>query len=263
MQGNSSVGDSLFFRPVHAAGEWPSPVGLTLGLLSVVVGQIVVIAYHFVRFFYTHPITIQKEVRKPYEFWEGVRTHLAQPEGFFVLGSYLVGTWMFNLMPQSYYDMSGSVNLYHVLLQLLIQDAIQTLMHIGEHKISARLYQLSHKPHHKWLNPRLFDAFNGSLADTFFMILVPLFITANLVHCNVWSYMAFGATYATYLTLIHSEFPQPWDPIFRILGVGTPSDHHVHHRYFTSNYGHLFTYWDRILGTYKSPLDCDKFNKDI
>ena len=33
-------------------------------------------------------------------------------------------------------------------------------------------YRKSHKPHHRFTNPKLFDAFNGSPADTFCMILV-------------------------------------------------------------------------------------------
>ncbi len=112
---------------------------------------------------------------------------------------------------------------------------------------------MTHKPHHRFVNPRLFDAFNGSIGDTVCMILIPLYITANLVHCNVWSYMAFGTIYANYLTLIHSEYYNPWDSLFAYLGIGTAADHHVHHRFFFYNYGHLFTYWDRLFGTYQMP----------
>ena len=124
-----------------------------------------------------------------------------------------------------------------------------------------RFYRKSHKPHHRFTNPKLFDAFNGSTADTVCMILVPLIATANLVHTNVWSYMAFGALYANWLCLIHSECPHPWDRAFNAIGFGTAADHHVHHTLFTSNYGHLFTYFDRLLGTYKSPSEVSKFNK--
>ncbi len=137
------------------------------------------------------------------------------------------------------------------------QDALQTLMHMFEHwttKIWPAFYRATHKPHHVFINPRLFDAFNGSLGDTFFMILCPLFITANLVHCNVWTYMAFGTIFANYLTLIHSEYVNPWDRAFQMLGIGTAGDHHVHHAKFVYNYGHLFTYWDRLLGTYLPPI---------
>jgi hypothetical protein len=102
--------------------SWPSPVGLCLGILSVAVGQVVVLTFHYLRvkfkFFGCRPV--QGEAVK-YQFWEGVATHLKQPEGFFVLASYLSLTWMFNLMPSSYYSFEGGINWIHVLQQLLLQ----------------------------------------------------------------------------------------------------------------------------------------------
>lgn len=41
--------------------------------------------------------------------------------------------------------------------------------------------------------------------------------------------------------------------------MGTPADHHVHHRLFVYNYGHIFMYWDRLLGTYRAPEDVRQF----
>eukprot|EP00945_MAST-04E_sp_MAST-4E-sp1_P003660 g3660.t1 len=200
------------------------------------------------------------QLNKP--FFEGMLEHLSQPEGFVLLGSYLSGTWMFNLMPASYYSFEGGVSPLHVLSQLLLVDFCQTIMHFAEHKLSS-LYKQSHKPHHVFKAPVLFDAFNGSFFDTLFMILIPLFLTANLVHCNVWSYMAFGTIYGNYLCLIHSEYSHPWDPVFRMLGIGTAGDHHVHHKLFRYNYGHLFMYWDRMLGTYRSPKEVTSFNAKL
>merc|ERR1712178_307723 len=109
-------------------------------------------------------------------------------------------------------------------------------------------------------NPKLFDAFNGSVTDTFCMILVPLFITKEVVHCNVWSYMAFGSLYANWLCLIHSEYEHPWDVVFRKLGLGTAADHHVHHKMFVKNYGHLFMYCDWLCGTYRDAGAMDVFS---
>merc|ERR1712146_600465 len=146
--------------------------------------------------------------------FEGLKTHLAQPEGFIMLGSYLTGTWMFGLMPASYYSFDGGINWFQVLQQLLIQDLVQYLMHLVEHEVKTQsvihfpalqalmgdnksstdsttkasttgksalvikwpfnLYTVSHKPHHRFTNPRMFDAYNGSPADTFLMILGPL-----------------------------------------------------------------------------------------
>ena len=85
------------------------------------------------------------------------------------------------------------------------------------------------------------------------MIIVPLALTAQLLHANVWEYMTFGSIMSAWLLLIHSETHHPWDSIFLLLGLGTAADHHVHHRTFIHNYGHLLMWWDRLAGTYKPP----------
>lgn len=237
------------------------PLGLCLGLITVAVGQLLCL---FVFFFFKYgflshngeePLSIQTKGARPYEFLEGLTTHLSQPEGFVLLGGYLIGTWMFRLMPAAYYSFDGGIEWSKVFLCLVVQDGIQFVTHLLEHNVSPTFYKYSHKPHHKFTNPRLFDAFNGSMLDTIFMILVPLYATANLVDCNVWSYMAFGSLYANWLTLIHSEYTFPWDQLFHCVGFGTPADHHVHHAFFKYNYGHLFTWFDRVWGTYKNPSE--------
>jgi len=249
---------------------WPSPLGLSLGILAVVVGQFFMLTYFILRKYESSlgggggSLTpIQKEGAPSYHILEGLTTHLAQPEGFVMLGGYLTATWMFGLMPSTYYSFSGGIIWKDVALQLLLQDFIQYLMHLLEHKLDKRIYQFSHKPHHRFTNPRLFDAFNGSPTDTFLMILIPLFLTAQCVHTNVWSYMTFGSLYANWLSLIHAEYPHPWDNIFRKLGFGTAADHHVHHKLFIFNFGHTFMYWDKLFGTYKDPSIVSAFNKDV
>ena len=136
-------------------------------------------------------------------------------------------------------------------------------MHLVEHNAHPLLYKQSHKPHHRFTNPKMFDAFNGSPTDTLLMILIPLAVTARIVPANVWSYMAFGSLYANWLTLIHSEYSHPWDKVFRVIGFGTAGDHHVHHKMFKYNFGHLFMYWDMLCGTYKSPTKVSLFNESI
>jgi sterol desaturase/sphingolipid hydroxylase (fatty acid hydroxylase superfamily) len=221
---------------------WPSPLGLSLGLLAVVVGQLVTILY-FITFrsgYLSQLFPVQKEGAPPYKLMDGIKAHAASPEGLLLLGGYLVLSWMFGLMPASYYSFSGGINWMHVAGQLLLQDFIQFINHKLEHDLDPRIYRASHKPHHRFTNPKLWDAFNGSVADTVCMILIPLAITARCIPANVWSYMTFGALYSCWLTLIHSEYVHPWDHLFRIVGFGTAADHHVHHKLFVYNYGHIF-----------------------
>lgn len=243
--------------------SWPSPLGLSLGILAVIVGQIFTLIY----FRLSHGKcfgdlqAIQKAGAPKYDFLLEMKGHLSQPEGFVMLGGYLICTWMFGIMPPSYYSMSGGINWAHVALQLLCTDFFQYCMHIAEHLVDSRIYRVSHKPHHRFTNPKLFDAFNGSPSDTFLMILIPLTLTARVVNANVWSYMAFGSLYANWLCLIHAEFKHPWDHLFERLGMGTAAHHHVHHKLFKFNYGHTFMYWDMLFGTYKSPKDVSHFTE--
>merc|ERR1719203_1045590 len=89
---------------------------------------------------------VQSSQVRTYDFLEGLITHLSQPEGFALIGSYLIGTWMLGWMPQSYYSFAGGINWLHVVAQLLLQDLLQYFMHCGEHKISSWVYGRSHKP---------------------------------------------------------------------------------------------------------------------
>ena len=242
--------------------QQPKPLGLCLGILAVFIGHVFLIPIFYLykngHFSSTNtkPKSIQSQGERPYLFMEGLTTHLSQPEGFVLLTLYLSITWMFNLMPSSYYSFDGCIQWTKVFLCLTVQDGLQYIMHRLEHAISPEFYKKSHKPHHRFTNPRLFDAFNGSIPDTVLMILIPLYATANIVRsCNVWTYMAFGSMYANFLVLIHSEYVFPWDGIFRKFGLGTPGDHHVHHKLFKYNYGHLFMWFDYMGGTYRNPQD--------
>jgi hypothetical protein len=46
-------------------------------------------------------------------------------------------------------------------MQLVVQDVIQYVMHRLEHMVPI-IYAHSHKPHHRFTNPTMEDAFNGS-----------------------------------------------------------------------------------------------------
>jgi len=244
----------------------PLYFGLIFGLSSVAIGQFFTLLYFYLlkkKYILNNVVFIQKKNLNNYIYYNELIIHLSNPEGFIMIGVYLIFTWMYKIMPLSYYSFTGGIIWKDVLLQLVIQDSLQFIMHIIQHKSFSFLYKISHKLHHKFTNPKLFDAFNGSYIDTLMMVIFPLLITAQLVHTNVWSYITFGTLYANWLLLIHSEYSHPWDFLFRLVGFGTSGDHHVHHRLFIYNFGHLFMYWDILYGTYKSPLDIDLFNKKI
>lgn len=244
----------------YGSGEQPlrHPLGLSLGISAVAIGHLFLLIYYRLHqqqiLGKTTPIQSRGAVK--YVYSEALTNHLSQPGGFLLLGLYLAITWIFDLLPHSYYSFTGGIQYTRVILCLICQDFVQFLMHKVEHLAHPKMYRISHKPHHKFTNPKLFDAFDGSVPDTAIMILLPLFVTAHVVRdCNVWTYMAFGSSYANWLTLIHSEVAFPWEPFFRCLGLGTAADHHVHHKFFKYNFGHLFMWFDWIGGSYRSPKE--------
>jgi len=86
--------------------ERPKPLGLILGICAVVVGHMFLLPI-----FYLYrqgslsggikPTSIQTKGERKYEFFEGLKTHLTQPEGFILLSIYLSSTWMMGYMPSS------------------------------------------------------------------------------------------------------------------------------------------------------------------
>lgn len=226
--------------PLYMNITTPSVFGLSLGVISVLCGQVSTVVYYHIYndISFTKPSSI-----------EAIGKHFSQPEGFLLLGGYLGIYWMSGMMPYSYYQFSGRIQWTHVVYQLVIQDALQYMMHRMEHSIPL-LYKYSHSTHHKHIVPNLYDAFDGSIVDTTCMILIPFFITSRIVSANIWSYMIFGTIYANMLTLIHSQYSHPWDKYARLFGIGTPDDHRLHHKKYKYNYGHIFMYWDLFCNTF-------------
>lgn len=229
-------------------------VGLGLGLLAVAVGQAAVLLYHAVRRRLVGTRLAPRAIGRPrpYRMGPAVTRHLWNPEGLATLGVYLVASW--RALPASYRG-GGPLQWHAVLAQLVVVDALQYGAHRLEHA-APRLYRAAHKPHHAVHDPVLFDAYAGSVLDTLVMVVLPLFLTSQLVRfATVWSYAAFGSLYANQLLLIHSEYEHAWDPVARLVGLGTARDHHQHHRDPRYNLGHLFTWWDRLAGRYRPAVD--------
>ena len=224
--------------------------GLITGLLSVAVAQSFVLGYYALMKHHSIVSYIQK--KRDYHLLSMMKRHLSQPEGFCLLLLYLTVSWHFRWLPESYYLLDTPIRWVDVTKQLLVQDALQYSCHVLEHVIPS-LYKITHRHHHRFTNPTLFDSFQGSVLDTVTMVVVPLYVTSQIVHTNHRSYIAFGTLYSSWLTLIHSEFVHWWDPYLAMIGIGTASDHHVHHKLFKYNYGHVFMYWDILCGTYKHP----------
>ena len=223
------VAPSFFFGVTQTCGTCEG------GVLAVALSHMATIVYEVLR-------VVRLKPNNNTISWIQVQSHLSQPEGFFLLFCYLFGTWYLRMLPGSYYETQGrGFRIHFVFFQLVVQDFYQYLMHRLQHLFKMK----SHRAHHRHHSPSFWDSFDGSKADTFLMILIPLLATAHTVPwCNVYDYMCFGSVYANWLCLIHSNAgPHVWDGGFQRWYLGTPRDHHIHHRDPTRNFGHLFQWW--------------------
>ena len=96
---------------------------------------------------------------RPYAFTEGMLSHFANLGGILMMVAYLIVTWMLDVMPCSYYHYDGGVRWWMVGAQVCSQDFLMFALHLFEHKgpLGPEFYRKSHKPHHRFVNPRLFD----------------------------------------------------------------------------------------------------------
>ena len=213
---------------------WSPTAMCLLGIGAVAAGQAVAITYEIQR--HSEPVDGRAVLR-----------HLYRPEGFVLLGAYLLMSWHAGALPTSYYESQGrTVNPVDVVKQLLCQEFFQYVAHRLQHIYRCK----AHRFHHEHHNPQFYDAFDGSVRDTLYMVIVPLFATAHTVRtANAWSYMTFGTLYANWLCLIHSDKEHAWDRAFQALGLGTPRDHRGHHQKPHGNFGHLFLWFDYVFGT--------------
>ena len=243
--------------PAWEKAGWPDPTGLLQGLWGVLVGHAAVMLYYLFRRWRDKECMYAESPKKP-SYLQGMKTHFSKPEGITMVFGYLCSVWMFRLMPQSYYNLTEPLRWQNVAAQFVVVDFFIYLMHLFEH-MWRPLYRKSHKALHFFLNPTLFNAFDGAFADTFGLILIPLISMAWVlplvfgVQVHHADFACFGCIYANQFMLIHSEYRNPWDWFLEMLSIGTSADHAVHHICFTKNYGHFFMWYDKAFGTYRAP----------
>ena len=129
---------------------------------------------------------------------------------------------------------------------VIVTDVCVYCIHRGLHHPS--LYRFIHKHHHKWKIPTPFaghavhplDGFLHMLRYHVYVFVLPLhkwLFLCILVYVNIWT-----------VCVHNGDFPI--SRIFQcfVNGAGQHTDHHLFYSY---NYGHLFTLWDKAFGTYR------------
>lgn len=109
------------------------------------------------------------------------------------------------------------------------------------------LYRYIHKPHHKWRSSTSFVSMAFHPLDSFAQA-VPTHIFLFFVPLNAYMYLLVLGFIMTWTVLIHDRVT-----VVRGSIINTCGHHSLHHWYFQCNYGQFFTFWDKLMGTWRDP----------
>ena len=166
---------------------------------------------------------------------------------FPISGIPLAGIYFYTLLifDKIYFNEFDS-NFLKTFLQLtVLTDALQYI----SHRLAHKFWRKSHNLHHIHKTPKKEYAFDTGIIDAFLQLLLPITITIWIVCPSRNNLIAFGTFYSLWLRYIHTNktttTPMSWLII-------NPAYHTIHHKQSCKNFGHIFTIWDRIGGTFMS-----------
>jgi sterol desaturase/sphingolipid hydroxylase (fatty acid hydroxylase superfamily) len=158
--------------------------------------------------------------------------------------------WLKNGYTRNYTEINEFGLPYFVLsifLMIIVHDTYSYWIHrLIHHKI---LFKHVHLLHHTFKNPSPWSAF----AFHPFESLLTLGIIPIVMFLIPWHNLAliiFITIIIFYDTFVHLGYDIKHLKLFK--WQNTPVDHDVHHRNSKYNFGLYFTFWDRLMGTYKT-----------
>lgn len=109
-------------------------------------------------------------------------------------------------------------------------------------------YRRLHHRHHEWEDTTSWVSMAFHPVDSFLQAL-PHHAIGFFVPIHGWMYLSMVSFVSVWAVMIHDRVS------FIRWGAINYTDHHtLHHRHYTCNYGQFFTWWDRAMGTYRSPV---------
>ena len=131
---------------------------------------------------------------------------------------------------------------------LFFTDMLIYFIHRGLHHRS--IYKHFHKTHHIWIVPTPFASHAFNWLDGFLQS-SPYHIYAFLFPIHKFAYLSFFIFVNIWTVSIHDgnyAVPKVFQPF-----INGAAHHTDHHRLYNCNYGQFFTFWDRLLNSFRSP----------
>jgi lathosterol oxidase len=110
-------------------------------------------------------------------------------------------------------------------------------------------YRHFHRYHHQWQVPNSWTSMAFHPLDSFVLGL-PVHLFAFLVPLNGVLYLAMQSTMSLWSVGSHDRVA-----VFRWKWFNYVDNHTLHHYFFRCNYGQFFTFWDRLMGTWRNPVE--------
>ena len=151
----------------------------------------------------------------------------------------------------NYLELEGVLN---VLISLLLFDLTIYLQHVGFHKLPF-MWRI-HRVHHTDMKVDVSTGLRFHPAEILLSWLLKAFVVcllgASAIAALIYEIALSAMSIFTHANL---SFSKAWDKRLRTIIV-TPNMHRIHHSTLLletdSNYGNLFSFWDRLFGTYVS-----------
>ena len=114
-----------------------------------------------------------------------------------------------------------------------------------------------HLIHHKSTNPSPWAAYAfhplEAVVESLIFVIFLFTIPVHTAHLNF--FFVFSLFYNVYGHLGFELYPKGFNKNWFGKWVNTSTAHNQHHQYFKSNYGLYFTFWDRLMGTFRPDYD--------
>ena len=136
-----------------------------------------------------------------------------------------------------------------IVITIFVHDAYfywtHRLMHL------PRLFRLMHQGHHRSTNPTPWAAYAFDPLEAFVQAgIFPLVIFAYPMHpFAFFLFMGWQIAFNVFGHAGFEIFPRWFLDSWMGKFLNTPTNHTMHHEYFTGNYGLYFNFWDRLMGT--------------
>lgn len=204
---------------------------------------------------------IQPKFPRSSDYWREVRWSLTS---FVIFGLSAVATFNPYVLPHTQWYRGHAMGWGYTVVSVVLALAIHDLYFYITHRIMhhPKLFKLMHRTHHLSTNPSPWAAFAfHPLESVVEAGIVPLLVF--VIPINEPAILIFLLLMTIFNVIGHlgyEVFPK-WLTSSR-LGkyLNTSTNHNMHHRYFTGNYGLYTRIWDELFGT-TNPNYLEKLNE--